>query len=128
MKKFCALVIFQIAAYSLLAQKEQPANMQNPVRVDPVKDIRDYQGYKIRLIPAMPVAGNMGYGFDILKDNKPVLHQVKNPLLHSSKGVQSKDDAFEIAEWVIREYKSAGRWQTTISRQQARALKLKTIN
>src|ERR1700686_3540142 len=115
MKKICLLMILQIAVCILFAQKHEPINLQRPEPVNPMKDKQEYQGYTIRLVPAMPIPGNMGsYGFDILKDNKPVVHQFQNPLPSSPKGIQKKDDAYKIAEWIIREYKNTGHWQNII--------------
>ena len=90
MKKICLLMILQIAV-AVFAQKNEP-NVQRPEPVNPMKDKQEYEGYTIRLIPAMPAPGSMGsYGFDILKDNKPVVHQFQNPLPFSPKGIQKKD-------------------------------------
>jgi hypothetical protein len=42
-------------------------------------------------MPALPSPGSKStYGFDILKDNKPVVHQVLNPLPFAPKGIQKK--------------------------------------
>src|SRR5688572_29415322 len=125
MKKICLLMVLQIAVCTLFAQKQEPVNVQRPEPVNPMKDKQEYQGYTIRLMPAMPGPGNMsGYGFDILKDNKPVVHQFKNPLVFSPKGIQKKEDAYKIAQWMIREYKSTGHWQSIVPPHVTHKLKI----
>ena len=91
MKKISLFIILQIAVCTLFAQKHEPGNLQRPEPVNPMKDKQEYQGYAIRLMPAMPGPESFGsYGFDILKDNKPVVHQFQNPLPFSPKGIQKK--------------------------------------
>ena len=127
MKKICLLAVLQIALCTLFAQKNDPFNAKRPEPVNLMKDKKEYKGYSIRLMPAMPVPGTIGsYGFDILKDNKPVVHQFQNPLLFSPKGIQKKDDAYKIAQWMIREYKTTGRWQNIVPPHIAHELKIET--
>src|SRR5688500_11693946 len=104
MKRIYLLIMLQIVACTLFAQKNEPVN--------PMTDKQEYEGYTVRLMPAM--AGQEStviYGFYILKDNKPVVHQFQNPLPFSPKGIQKKEDAYKIAQWMIREYKNTGHWQ-----------------
>lgn len=111
MKKICLLMIMQIAVCTVFAQKHEPVNMQRPDPVNPAKDVQEYQGYTIRLMPALTTPQSMGsYGFDILKDDKPVVHTLKSPLI-TQKELQKKDDAFKVAQWMIREYNRTGHWQ-----------------
>ena len=127
MKKICLLIILQIAVCTLFAQKNEPVNLQRPEPVNPMKDKQEYQGYTIRLMPAMPIPQSMGsYGFDILKDNKPVVHQFQNPLPFSPKGIQKKEDAYKIAQWMIQEYKKTGHWQNIVPPHIAHELKIET--
>ena len=127
MKKIYLLMILQITVVTLFAQKNEPVNLQRPEPVNPMKDKQEYQGYTIRLMNAMPMTGSMGsYGFDILKDNKPVVHQFQNPLPFSPKGVQKKDDAYKIAQWIIREYKHTGHWENIMPPHIAHELKIET--
>ena len=127
MKKICLLIILQIAVCTLFAQKNEPVKFQRPEPVNPMKDKQEYQGYTIRLMPAMPVPGSMGsYGFDILKDNKPVVHQFQNTLLFSPKGIQKKDDVYKIAQWMIQEYKNTGHWQNIVPPHMVHELKIET--
>ena len=105
--------------------KKMNINVQRPEPVNPMKDKQEYQGYTIRLMPAMPAPGSMGsYGFDILKDNKPVLHQVRNPLPFYPKGIQKKEDAYKIAQWMISEYTNTGHWPKIVPPHIARELKI----
>ena len=128
MKKISLLIILQIAVYALFAQKHEPVNVQRPEPVNPMKDKQEYQGYTIRLMPAMPVPGSMGsYGFDILINNKPVVHQFQNPLPFSHNGIQKKEDAYKIAQWIIQNYKKTGHWQNIMSADAARELKIETL-
>ena len=127
MKKIFLLMILQIAVCTLFAQKHEPVNVQRPEPVNSMKDKKEYQGYTIRLMNAMPMTGSMGsYGFDILKDNKPVVHQFKNPLPFSPKGIQKKEDAYKIAQRMIQEYKNTGHWQNIVPPHIAHELKIET--
>ena len=118
----------QIAVFTVFAQKKEPVNVTNPERVDPVSDKQEYQGYTIRLIPAMPAPGSVAnYGFDILKNNKPVVHQFQNALPFSQKGIQKKEDAAKIAQWIIQDYKKTGHWQNTVPAYIAHELKIETL-
>ena len=128
MKKIYLLAILQMTVFAGFAQKNDPVNVHRPEPVNPVKDKQEYQGYTIRLMPAMPMPGSMGsYGFYILKDNKPVAHQFQNPLPFSPKGTQIKEDAYKIAQWMIREYASTGHWQNVVPPHVAHELKLSSL-
>lgn len=120
-------MILQIVIFAVFAQKNEPVTVQRPERVNPMKDKQEYQGYTIRLMPAMPVPGSMGsYGFDILKDKKLVMHQFQNPLPFSPKGIQKKEDAYKVAQWMIQEYKNTGHWQNIMPPHIAQELKIET--
>jgi len=128
MKTIYLLAILQIAAVTLFAQNNELVNLQRSGPVNSMKDKQEYRGYTIRLLN-LPVQGNMGrYGFDILENNKLVKHQFQNPLPFSLKGVQKKSDAYEIAKWMIREYKHSGHWQNIIPPHIAHELKIETPN
>ena len=91
MKKIYLLMILQIVLFAVFAQKHEPVNVQRPEPVNPMKDKQEYQGYTIRLMPAMPVPSSMGsYGFDILKDNKPVVPHFKTRCPILLKGYKKK--------------------------------------
>ena len=126
MKTIYLLTILQIAAVTLFAQNNEPVNLQRSGPVNSMKDKQEYRGYTIRLLN-LPVPGNTGrYGFDILKDNKLVMHQFQNPLPFSPKGVQKKEDAYKIAQWMIREHRKTGHWQNIIPPHIAHELKIET--
>ena len=96
-----------------------------PEPVNPQKDKMDYQGYTIRLMPALPTGESIGsYGFDILKNNKPVVHQFQSPLSTTRKGIQKKEDAYKIAQWMIREFKKNGHWRNMVPPHIANELKI----
>ena len=124
MKKLCLLLMLQLAALVLFAQP--PVSKQHlPEPVNPMKDKQDYQGYTIRLLPALPTPqAVLSYGFDILKDNKPVVHQVQNPLPSSAKGIQDKQDAYKIAQWMIGEHTKTGNWPSTVPTKVAEELRI----
>ena len=86
---FC-LLFFGMA---VLAQKQEPVN--------PQKDRQEFEGYIIRLLPAM--SGT--YGYDIFKGNERVLHQSRNPFTFSPMGLRTKEDAYKIAQWQIKQLK-----------------------
>jgi hypothetical protein len=125
MKKICFLIALQIAVTTGFAQKHEPFNLQKYGLVDAAKDTQKYQGYTIRLIPVMHRWQNSGsYGFDIIKENKSQVHQFHNPLPFLPNGVQNKEDAYKIAQWIIKEYLKTGRWQNTMPPLIANELKI----
>jgi hypothetical protein len=70
-EKICLLIILQVAVFTAFAQKLDSSNFHRPEPVNPIMDKQEHRGYIIRL-----KSENVGsYGFDILKDNKPVAHQ-----------------------------------------------------
>lgn len=114
MKKICLLLLLQATALVLFAQKGWE-------RFDPVKEQKTFNGYTVRVMPA--IGG--GYGFDILQNNKPVVHQYHNPLPYVPKGVEQKDDAFKIAKWMITQYGAKRRWEA-MPPQVAQRLRIQT--
>ena len=86
---FCLLFFFVAA----LGQKQEPVN--------PQKDRQEFEGYIIRLLPAM--SGT--YGYDIFKGNERVLHQSRNPFTSSPIGLFTKKDAYKVAQWQIEQLK-----------------------
>jgi hypothetical protein len=73
-----SLLILSMAAW---AQRNEPVN--------PQKDRQEYQGYTIRLLPAM--AGS--YGYNIVKGNQLFVFQYRNPFTGSQDGLRKKEDA-----------------------------------
>ena len=67
-------------------------------KINMVKDKVEYQGYSIRPIVAMD--GSLGY--DILKNNKILLHQYRPPVMNAR--LYKKDDAYKVAEWAVQQY------------------------
>ena len=128
MKKVYLLIILQLAVFGVIAQKKGPLNLKQPEPVNPMKDKREYQGYTIRLMPAMPTPQRMrSYGFDILKNNISVVHQLKNPLPFAPKGIQKKEDAYKVAQWIIQDYKKTGHWQNSMPPHIARQLQIEPL-
>ena len=67
-------------------------------KINTATDKVEYQGYSIRPIVAMD--GSLGY--DILKNNKILLHQYRPPVMNSR--LYKKEDAYKVAEWTIGQY------------------------
>jgi hypothetical protein len=88
--------------------------------IDPVKDKKEILGYTVQLIRTND--GSIGY--DIMRNNKIELHQFQNPLVFSPKGISKKEDAFAVAEWVIKEYQKTGRWTSLVPPHISRTLNL----
>ena len=85
-KKLLVLAIFSTITLLSNAQKQKHLEPVNPV-----KDKQEYQGYTIRLMPGLPVPRSMdSYSFIILKDNKLVVHPIRNPLPFSPKAYKKK--------------------------------------
>ena len=55
------------------------------------------------------------------------MYQFQNALPFSQKGVQKKEDAYKIAQWIIQDYKKTGHWQNSVSADVARNLKIETL-
>jgi hypothetical protein len=93
-----------------------------------MKDKNDYAGYTIRLLPVIPVPGQgrSSLGFVILKGDKPVMHQVQNPLPYPATGIQRKEDAYKIAQWMIREFEKTARWPFPVPPHTIHDLKIET--
>lgn len=127
MKKTCLLLILQLGILAVIAQKTDPVNSPRPEPVNPLKDKQEYEGYTIRLLPAIPVTGGGGsYGFEILKNNRPVVHldQPRMPVL--PKGIQTKADAYKIAQWMIQQYNKTMHWPNVVPPHLAHELKIET--
>src|SRR4051794_22957953 len=92
------LLLFAIAT---LAQTHEPVN--------PQKDKLDFEGYTIRLLPAM--GGT--YGYYIVKEKELVVHQGYNPFTLSPFGLSTKEDVYKIAKWQINQLK-AGKSPTSL--------------
>jgi hypothetical protein len=127
MKKLCFVIVLQIVAFTLFAQKHDLLKIQRTIPDIPTNNMQEYQGYVIKLIQALPASDRTEcYGFDILKDGRRLVHQPRNPLAFSPGGVPKKEDAYKIAEWIIREYKNTEQWQNTMPPQVANDLKIES--
>ena len=81
-------------ALTTLAQRSAPVN--------PQKDKLDFEGYTIRILPAM--GGT--YGYDILKGKQRIVHQYYNPFTPSPFGLSNKEDVYKLAKWQINQLKA----------------------
>lgn len=120
-------MLLQVAMCTLFAQKNEFKREQSSLEFNPIKDNKEYKGYVIKLIPALPNPNNLfSYGFKILGKNMPVLHQDKNPVPSIAIGIQNKEDAYKIAEWIINNYKKTRIWKDTLSEQEAQEINIIT--
>jgi Domain of unknown function (DUF4907) len=101
MKKISIVVGLLLFAMATLAQTQAPVN--------PRKDKLDFEGYTIRLLPAM--GGT--YGYDILKGKERIVHQGYNPFTSSPFGLSNKEDVYKLAKWQINQLK-AGKSPTSL--------------
>src|SRR3954469_16625914 len=101
MKTITIAVGLLLFAMTTLAQKHEPVN--------PQKDKLDFEGYTIRLMPAM--GGT--YGYYITKGKELVVHQGYNPFTHSPMGLSNKEDVYKVAKWQINQLK-AGKSPTSL--------------
>ena len=104
-----ALLLFSMAA---LAQRQEP--------VHPQKDKQEFEGYTIRLLPAM--GGT--YGYDIRKGNQLIVHQSRNPFSLSPMGLSKKEDVYKLAQWQIRQLNEGKQLASTQPLTQGRDVKL----
>ena len=114
MKKVLFLLILLAITGIVTAQHLAP--------IDLLKDQKNINGYTVRLIMAQP----KGYGFDILKDDKRIVHQFQNPIPFSSPGIQKKEDAYVIAQWMTIEYAKNGHWPNMVPPKVAKELNIQT--
>lgn len=91
MKKLCFVIFLQIAVITLFAQRHDLFKIPKTGHIITTKNMLEYEGYIINLIPAMPGSGHIAsYGFDILKGNKQLVHQPHNPLPFHPAGYKKK--------------------------------------
>lgn len=107
MKKILLILAFQIAAFIIHAQKIDPNKMATRLPIIEMNNTRDYSGFTIKLIARNPST----YTFDILTGTMTIAHHFQNPLAFSRKGIQKKEDAYKIAQWMINQYKKTGHWE-----------------
>src|SRR3954452_25454888 len=95
MKKMTIAIGLLLFATATLAQRHEPIN--------PQKDKLEFEGYTIRLMPAM--GGT--YGYYITKGKELVGHQGYNPFTNSPMGLCNKEDVYKLAKWQINQLKAA---------------------
>ena len=100
------LLLLCFCTIAMLAHAQQQKS-KIPLQINPLKDKLEYGGYTIRLIPTI----DGYYGFDILKEDKLMLHQIENPV--PAKALTNKEDAFITAKWLIGQYKKSGYFPRT---------------
>jgi hypothetical protein len=91
MKTVTIIIGLLLIAMTTLAQRQEPVN--------PQKDKLDFEGYTIRLMPAM--GGT--YGYYITKGKELVVHQGYNPFTNSPMGLNNKEDVYKVAKWQINQ-------------------------
>src|SRR5437763_1983584 len=89
MKTITITIGLLLFAMATLAQTHEPVN--------PQKDKLDFEGYTIRLMPAM--GGT--YGYYIVKGKELVVYQGYNPFTNSPMGLSNKEDVYKLAKWQI---------------------------
>src|SRR3954452_21828888 len=94
MKKITIAISLLLFATITLAQRGEPVNPQT--------DKLDFEGYTIRLMPAM--GGT--YGYYITKEKQLVVHQGYNPFTLSPFGLSNKEDVYKVAKWQINQLKA----------------------
>ncbi len=118
MKKILLILVLHMAALIIHAQKIDSNNILTKIPVVEMNNTRDYSGFTIKLLSKNVT----GYSFDILAEK--TFHHFQNPLAFSSKGIQKKEDAYKIAQWIINEYNKTGHWEKMIPPHIARQLKI----
>jgi hypothetical protein len=112
MKKFNLAVSLLLISMVACGQRGEPVN--------PQKDHQEYQGYTIRLLPAM--SGT--YGYDIVKGKQLIVLQYRNPFTGSPGGLSRKEDAYKLAQWQIRQLAAGKPWGQGMTLVQGKDLNL----
>jgi hypothetical protein len=96
MKKICLLLMLQALSLALFAQKRTP----------PFEEIKDGE-YTVRILPA---PGGT-YGFDILKGNKVMVHQLSSPFPkgRGMQGLKKKEDVVKVTRYLVQQARKTGR-------------------
>jgi len=96
MKEISLLIILQIVIFTGFSQNHKPVDLRRAMSVNLSSDTQQYKGYTIGLTPSTFAPRRVGsYGINIFKDNKPVMRQVQNPVLFSTKRTQKKRRCFK---------------------------------
>ncbi len=121
MKQILLILVLQLATLIIHAQKVDPNSIARRVPVMEMNNTRDYSGFTIQLI-----SKNLDrYSFDILTGTKTMAHHFQDPLPFSPKGIQKKEDAYKIAQWMINQYKKTGHWENMMPPHVAQQLEIK---
>ena len=119
MKKILLILVLHMAAPIIHAQKIDSNNILTKVPVVEMNNTRDYSGFTIKLMSQNVT----GYSFDI-SGEKNLARHFQNPLPFSPKGIQKKEDAYKIAQWIINEYKKTGHWENMVPPHVLKELKI----
>ena len=121
MKHILLILALQLATLFIHAQKVDPNSISRRVPVIEMNNTTDYSGFTIQLI-----SKNLDrYSFDILTGTKTLAHHFQDPLPFSPKGIQKKEDAYKIAQWMINRYKKTGHWENMMPPHVAQQLEIK---
>jgi hypothetical protein len=115
MRKIYLLLSFSFL-FAALAKAQQP-----PIMIDPVKDKKEISGYTIQL----KMAPRNTVLFEIMQQGKPVYMHPMNPVSMLPEGFDTKEDAFKVAEWMIREYGKQPHFPPMVPPHVVRELKIK---
>ena len=121
MKIVCLFALCSLLAFSGDCQTLPPSTSKLEA-IDSAKDVREFQGFLIKL--RLPDKG--GYKFEIADEKKMPGHQFQNPLPFARKGIQTKGDAYKIAQWIITQHQKTNHWESTIPPYAARELGIDT--
>src|SRR5262245_6588176 len=118
MKKIRLVLLLQLGVLTIHAQKIDSNSTLTKVPVIEANNIRDYKGFTVKLISRVEATN---YSFDIQAEKNLTRH-FQNPMPFAPKGIQKKEDAYKIAQWIINEYKKTGHWENSIPPHVARQL------
>jgi hypothetical protein len=124
MKKLCLALVLHLLIYGAHAQNKDSANHLRKLAVAEGNESRLYSGFKIKLFSNQ----TQGYHFDISNNEKTVPRHFQNPLPFSPAGIQKKEDAFKIAQWIINTYQKTGHWENMVPPHIARRLGIEFTN
>jgi hypothetical protein len=121
MKQILLILALQLATLLIYAQKVDPNSISRRVPIIEMNNTTNYSGFTIQLI-----SKNLDrYSFDILTGTKTLAHHFQDPLPFSPKGIQKKEDAYKIAQWMINRYKKTGHWENMMPPHVAQQLEIK---
>jgi hypothetical protein len=93
---FLGFIVFMV---SVRAQRSGPRNAD--------KNIIIFNSYLIHL-QSLP---DSSYGYDILYQSRPVVHQNKNPFTSLPTGFRNKEDAIKLAKWQAMQLMTSNKQQ-----------------